>query len=363
MVRLVGARHRAAAIRCRPVSRATTMGRNWRISSTGSARASAPRRVTRLCRATRISRNSRLRRWRRVSFDVSGHTQHKVVACKIGPRVSCKTEKGVPDRSAPPRNRFGARIRGTRGELTSKTSLAHPPLAPLRPPGRNLGDRRSPRRPARALQLAPRAHEVAHAEGPERIAMEWWRDDKGHTLTRDYFRVERRPRHAGLALPRRPLRPRNPRHAGSCTASSHDADVIRFPVPKAAANQDHSRPRRHPPTPNSPSPRISPSCAAARTRKNSSNKRHDLGYAGHRHRRPQLRWPASFAPTPPTKTPTAKASSYRIPLGTPPRLQRRHAGHPRLPAPIAPPTAACAACSPSATSAPKKATASSSSTI
>jgi protein ImuB len=35
-------------------------------------------------------------------------------------------------------------------------------------------------------------HEVAHAEGPERIAMQWWRDDKGRALTRDYFRVESR---------------------------------------------------------------------------------------------------------------------------------------------------------------------------
>jgi protein ImuB len=33
-------------------------------------------------------------------------------------------------------------------------------------------------------------HEVASAEGPERIAMEWWRDDEGRALTRDYFRVE-----------------------------------------------------------------------------------------------------------------------------------------------------------------------------
>jgi protein ImuB len=31
---------------------------------------------------------------------------------------------------------------------------------------------------------------VAHAEGPERIAMEWWRDPQGQALTRDYFRVE-----------------------------------------------------------------------------------------------------------------------------------------------------------------------------
>src|SRR5262249_14936734 len=33
-------------------------------------------------------------------------------------------------------------------------------------------------------------HDVARAEGPERIAMEWWRDERGRTLTRDYFRVE-----------------------------------------------------------------------------------------------------------------------------------------------------------------------------
>jgi protein ImuB len=35
-------------------------------------------------------------------------------------------------------------------------------------------------------------HEVAVAEGPERIAMEWWRDESGSALTRDYFRVESR---------------------------------------------------------------------------------------------------------------------------------------------------------------------------
>jgi protein ImuB len=34
------------------------------------------------------------------------------------------------------------------------------------------------------------AHQVARAEGPERIAMEWWRDSRGNQLTRDYFRVE-----------------------------------------------------------------------------------------------------------------------------------------------------------------------------
>jgi protein ImuB len=33
-------------------------------------------------------------------------------------------------------------------------------------------------------------HEVRQTEGPERIAMEWWRDECGNRLTRDYFRVE-----------------------------------------------------------------------------------------------------------------------------------------------------------------------------
>jgi protein ImuB len=33
-------------------------------------------------------------------------------------------------------------------------------------------------------------HHVVNAEGPERIALEWWRDDRGNKLTRDYFRIE-----------------------------------------------------------------------------------------------------------------------------------------------------------------------------
>lgn len=38
-------------------------------------------------------------------------------------------------------------------------------------------------------------HEVRHAEGPERIAAEWWRRKHGHRpgeggLTRDYYRIE-----------------------------------------------------------------------------------------------------------------------------------------------------------------------------
>ena len=36
------------------------------------------------------------------------------------------------------------------------------------------------------------AHDVTFAEGPERIAMPWWRDGKDRAMTRDYFRVETR---------------------------------------------------------------------------------------------------------------------------------------------------------------------------
>ena len=32
-------------------------------------------------------------------------------------------------------------------------------------------------------------HAVVRVEGPERIAMEWWKQD-GQMLTRDYFRIE-----------------------------------------------------------------------------------------------------------------------------------------------------------------------------
>ena len=35
-------------------------------------------------------------------------------------------------------------------------------------------------------------HEVVVAEGPERLAMEWWRDETGTQLSRDYFRIESR---------------------------------------------------------------------------------------------------------------------------------------------------------------------------
>jgi protein ImuB len=55
-------------------------------------------------------------------------------------------------------------------------------------------------------------HVVARAEGPERIEMEWWRDEAGRALMRDYFRVESREGmrvwlfREGLFDPREPTR-------------------------------------------------------------------------------------------------------------------------------------------------------------
>ena len=66
-------------------------------------------------------------------------------------------------------------------------------------------------------------HEVAHAEGPERIAMEWWRDDAGQRAHARLF-PRREPRgRARLALPRRLVRSGgDAAAAGSCTACSHE---------------------------------------------------------------------------------------------------------------------------------------------
>jgi protein ImuB len=70
-----------------------------------------------------------------------------------------------------------------------------PPLRPLRlfaspePVEETLSE--VPDGPPRRFRWRRVMHEVAHAEGPERIAPEWWKDEEG-AATRDYFRVEDR---------------------------------------------------------------------------------------------------------------------------------------------------------------------------
>ena len=81
---------------------------------------------------------------------------------------------------------------------------------------------RWPRWPAGSVQ---EWHEVAQVEGPERIAMEWWRDTRAARAHPRLFPRREQGRHAGLALPRGSLRPRA-RHpsarAGTCMDCSRE---------------------------------------------------------------------------------------------------------------------------------------------
>jgi protein ImuB len=45
-----------------------------------------------------------------------------------------------------------------------------------------------PEGPPRHFRWRKMLYQIARAEGPERIAPEWWRDCRAHT--RDYYRVE-----------------------------------------------------------------------------------------------------------------------------------------------------------------------------
>ena len=78
----------------------------------------------------------------------------------------------------------------------SQESLAPESLAPVRPvrlfsrPEAIEAVAEVPDGPPARFRWRRVVHEVIATEGPERIAMEWWRDADGHALTRDYFRVE-----------------------------------------------------------------------------------------------------------------------------------------------------------------------------
>jgi protein ImuB len=89
---------------------------------------------------------------------------------------------------------FSSLPSSARGE--GEKSPAQDSLAPVRPvrlfaqPERIDAIAEVPDGPPVRFRWRRVLHEVAQAEGPERIAMEWWRDEEGHALTRDYFRVE-----------------------------------------------------------------------------------------------------------------------------------------------------------------------------
>ncbi len=78
------------------------------------------------------------------------------------------------------------------------TEIIQDSLAPLRPvrlferPERIEATAEVPDGPPVQFCWRRVTHHVAAAEGPERIAMDWWHDAQGRALIRDYFRVESR---------------------------------------------------------------------------------------------------------------------------------------------------------------------------
>jgi protein ImuB len=72
-------------------------------------------------------------------------------------------------------------------------AAAEPPLRPLRlferPEPISAPLASVPDGPPHRFTWRRAEHEVVRVEGPERIAMEWWKQD-GQRLTRDYFRIE-----------------------------------------------------------------------------------------------------------------------------------------------------------------------------
>jgi protein ImuB len=88
----------------------------------------------------------------------------------------------------------GSRFSRGRAEIQPHTQLDS--LAPTRPirlfehPEPITATAEVPDGPPAQFTWRQTRHVVARVEGPERIAMEWWRDAAGRTLKRDYFRVE-----------------------------------------------------------------------------------------------------------------------------------------------------------------------------
>ena len=113
---------------------------------------------------------------------------------------------------------------------------SEPPLRPLRlfekPEPIKVPFATVPDGPPHQFTWRRALHAVVRVEGPERIAMEWWRQDGKH-LTRDYFRIEDDDGPALLDLSRRSLRRRGVRRR----RQAHSAQL----VCARAVRMNHSR--------------------------------------------------------------------------------------------------------------------------
>ncbi len=117
------------------------------------------------------------------------------IAARIGSRrvvVHIPQETHIPERAdlaAPAQQALAAASQAT----WPARAEGEPPLRPLRlfarPEPIKVPFATVPDGPPHRFTWRRADHVVARVEGPERIAMEWWKQD-GKVLTRDYFRVE-----------------------------------------------------------------------------------------------------------------------------------------------------------------------------
>ena len=117
------------------------------------------------------------------------------IAARIGGRrvvVHLPQDTHIPERAAlavPAQHALAAATQAAWPERTE----SEPPLRPLRlfekPEPIKVPFATVPDGPPHHFTWRRVTHVVARVEGPERIAMEWWKQD-GETLTRDYFRIE-----------------------------------------------------------------------------------------------------------------------------------------------------------------------------
>ncbi|WP_375784071.1 DNA polymerase Y family protein [Bradyrhizobium sp. Pha-3] len=117
------------------------------------------------------------------------------IAARIGGKrvvVHLPLESHIPERSAlalPAQHHLAAASAAAWPERV----IGEPPLRPLRlferPEPIKVPFASVPDGPPHQFTWRRALHAVVRVEGPERIAMEWWKQD-GAALTRDYFRVE-----------------------------------------------------------------------------------------------------------------------------------------------------------------------------
>ena len=112
---------------------------------------------------------------------------------------------------------------------------------PVRAAGADRGHRRGAGRPAGAVSLAACPARGRRVEGPERIAMEWWRDERRPRADARLFPRREQAGRAGLALSRGSLRAGERAadwlRAGTCTVCSRERLFVQRRAGRSARNE------------------------------------------------------------------------------------------------------------------------------